>query len=157
MEEASKKVIEEGKGSGEKELNAAKRVMKVSEYKIMDQLAKVPTQISLLGLLMSSTTHREALFKVLDEVKVPDNISTDKLGLIVNSMFAMDHISFSPEELAEQGNHHTKPLFIVVKYRSMVVARVLIDNGSSLNVCPLATLDLMGVDRSDLKPSSITV
>ena len=39
----------------------------------------------------------------------------------------------------------------------MVIARVLIDNGSSLNVCPLATLDLMGVDRDDLKPSSITV
>ena len=39
----------------------------------------------------------------------------------------------------------------------MVVARVFIDNGSSLNICPLATLDLMGVDRNDLKLSSITV
>ena len=69
----------------------------------------------------------------------------------------MDQISFSPEELGEEGNQHTKPLFIVVKCRNMVVARVLIDNGSSLNICPLATLDLMGVDRNNLKPSSITV
>ena len=106
---------------------------------------------------MSSTTHHEALFKVLDEVKVPDSVSTNKLGLIVNSVFTMDHISFSPEELGEEGNQHTKPLFIVVKYRNMVIARVLIDNGSSLNVCPLATLDLMGVDKDDLKSSSITV
>ena len=106
---------------------------------------------------MSSAAHHEALFKILDEVKVPDSVSTDKLGLIVNSVFTMDQISFSPEELGKEGNQHTKPLFIVVKFRNMVVARVLIDNGSSLNICPLATLDLMGVDRNDLKPSSITV
>ena len=157
VEEASKKVLEESEAAEEKEQGIAKKVMKVSEYKIMDQLAKVPAQISLLGLLMSSTAHREALFKVLDEVKVPDSVSTDKLGLIVNSVFTMDQISFSPEELGEEGNQHTKPLFIVVKCQNMVIARVLIDNGSSLNVCPLATLDLMGVDRGDLKPSSITV
>ena len=95
----------------------------------MDQLAKVPAQISLLGLLMSSATHRDALFKVLDEVKVPDNISTDKLGLIVNSVFTMDQISFSPEELGEEGSRHTKPLFIVVKCRNMGVAECSLTKG----------------------------
>ena len=42
VEEASKKVMEEVEGSEENELSAARRIMKVSEYKIMDQLAKVP-------------------------------------------------------------------------------------------------------------------
>jgi len=157
VEEASKKVMEESEVVEEREQGIAKKVMKVSEYKIMDQLAKVPAQISLLGLLMSSAAHREVLFKVLDEVKVPDSVSTDKLGLIVNSVFTIDQISFSLEELGEEGNQHNKPLFIVVKCRNMVVARVLIDNRSSLNICPLATLDLMGVDKNDLKPSSIIV
>ena len=76
---------------------------------------------------------------------------------MVNEVLALDQISFSPEELGEEGIQHTKPLFIVVKCNEKLVSRVLIDNGSSLNVCPLATLNLLGIDMAQVKPSATSV
>ena len=110
-----------------------------------------------MSLLLTSNHHRDILFKILKEVKVPEGISTNKLGHMVNSVFVLDQISFSPEELGDEGNQHTKPLFIVVKCYEKIVSWVLIDNGSSLNVCPLATLHLLGVDMTQVKPSTTTV
>ena len=37
-------------------------------------------------------------------------------------------------------------MHIVVKCEDMIVARVLIDNGSALNVCSMATLECLKVD-----------
>ncbi len=37
------------------------------------------------------------------------------------------------------------------------MARVLIDNGSALNVCPLITVLKLGLDKSDRSPSSIVI
>ena len=133
------------------------RLMKASEYKVIEQMAKIPAQISLMSLLLTSDHHRETLFKILKEVKVPEGISTDKLGHVVNFVFSLDQISFSPEELGEEGTQHTKPLFIVVKCHAQIVSRVLIDNGSSLNVCPLASLHLLGVNINQVKPSTTMV
>lgn len=37
------------------------------------------------------------------------------------------------------------------------VARVLVDNGSALNVCPLVTIQKLGIDRSTIRTSNTTV
>mgnify|MGYP004583504257 CR=1 FL=1 len=71
-------------------------MMKASEYRIANQLAKVPAQISLMGLLLTSDHHKDTLFKILKEIKVLKGIATDKLRHVVNSVFAIDQISFSP-------------------------------------------------------------
>ena len=110
-----------------------------------------------MGLLLTSDLHREALIKILKKVKVPKGIATDKLGHVVNEVLALDQISFSPEELGDEGIQHTKPLFIAVKCNEKLVSWVLINNGSSLNVCPLATLNLLGIDMAQVKPSATTV
>jgi hypothetical protein len=34
-----------------------------------------------------------------------------------------------------------------VMIKDMVVARVLVDNGSALNVCPLITIQKLGIDK----------
>ena len=39
-------------------------------------------------------------------------------------------------------------MYIIVKCEDMIVARVLIDNGSALNVCPMSTLEGLNVDTS---------
>ena len=71
--------------------------------KVVDQLAKVLAQISLMGLLLTSDLHREVLIKILKEVKVLEGIATDKLGHVVNEVLALDQISFSPKELGDEG------------------------------------------------------
>lgn len=39
----------------------------------------------------------------------------------------------------------------------MIVARALNDNGSALNVCPLITIDRLGVDRSSIRENGMMV
>ena len=110
-----------------------------------------------MNLLINSEVYKEALFKALKEVKVPKAVSKEVLICIVNSIFTMDQISFSPEELEEANGQHTKALFIVAKCMGKIISRVLIDNGSSLNVCPLATLHLLEIDPSNIKLSTTVV
>ena len=66
-------------------------------------------------------------------------------------------ISFTNDEIPTEGTGHTKALHIAVKTRGMVVARVLIYNGSALNVCPWATLQRLGISNHALTNGTITV
>ncbi|RDY09156.1 hypothetical protein CR513_06528, partial [Mucuna pruriens] len=45
------------------------------------------------------------------------------------------------DEVSAEGRGHNQPLHIVVKCGNDMLARVLIDNGSSLNVMPKDTLE----------------
>ena len=46
------------------------------------------------------------------------------------------------------------PLYIIVGYSGHKVPFVLLDNGSALNVCPLATAIALGYAPSDFGPST---
>ena len=48
-------------------------------------------------------------------------------------------------------------MHIVVKCEDMIVARVLIDNGSALNVCLMATLECLKVDILLIWPSTMII
>ena len=48
-------------------------------------------------------------------------------------------ISFSSDELPPAGINHNQPLFITVQYQTFRIPLMLLDNGASLNVCPLHT------------------
>ncbi|KAF1876649.1 hypothetical protein Lal_00030062 [Lupinus albus] len=57
----------------EKEEEEFLKIMRQSEYDVVEQLRKTHSKISLLGLVMSSDLHRKALLKVLNEAYVnPD-------------------------------------------------------------------------------------
>ncbi|XP_030970127.1 endonuclease 1-like [Quercus lobata] len=49
-------------------------------------------------------------------------------------------------QISPEGRDHTLPMHIIVKCVDMIVARVLIDNGSTLNVYPMSTLERLNVD-----------
>jgi hypothetical protein len=63
-------------------------------------------------------------------------------------------VNLSDEELPPDGRGHMNALYISVKYNSRLVSRALIDNGSSLNVCPKDTLIRLKVDLSQIRPCS---
>jgi len=48
-------------------------------------------------------------------------------------------------------------MHIIVKCEDMIIARVLIDNGSALNVCPVTTLERLKVDLSLIQPSTMII
>ena len=45
----------------------------------------------------------------------------------------------------------------MVKCEDMIVSRVLIDNGSTLNVCPMSTIERLNVDTSLIHPTTIII
>jgi hypothetical protein len=58
----------------EEETNEFLKVMKHSEYCIVDQLKKTPARISIMLLILSFEPYRNTLQKVLNEAYVPQDI-----------------------------------------------------------------------------------
>ncbi|PKI65913.1 hypothetical protein CRG98_013684, partial [Punica granatum] len=63
----------------EEEAEAFIKVIKASEYKVVDQMAKSPAHISLLALLLNSEPHREALMRVLTAAQKVKFIVEEKI------------------------------------------------------------------------------
>ncbi|KAA3467551.1 hypothetical protein EPI10_002555 [Gossypium australe] len=75
------------------------KFLKHSEYSVVEQLHKQPARISVLALLLSLETHRNALLKVLNETYVADNISVNKLDRLVKNLSAENFIFFNDDEI----------------------------------------------------------
>jgi len=76
---------------------------------------------------------------------------------MVSLVLATNQVSFSNDELPPKGRDNTLAMHIIVKCEDMIVARVLIDNGSALDVYPMATLERLKVDMSLIKPSTMII
>ena len=133
------------------------RIIQQSEFKVIEQLNKTPARVSLLELLMSSEPHRALLVKVLNEAHVAQDISVEGFGGLVNNITANNYLAFAEEEIPAEGRGHNKALHVSVKCMDHIVAKVLIDNGSSLNVMPKSTLEKLPFNASHLTPSSMVV
>ena len=83
----------------EKEALNFLKLLKMSEFKVVGQLDKMPAQVSILDLVLTSQLHREALLKVLDEAQISKNILVDKFTHVVKNVLAANHISVSDEDL----------------------------------------------------------
>ena len=66
-------------------------------------------------------------------------------------------IMFSVDDLPLEGSDHTCPLYIIVVCSGRRVPSILLDNGSAMNVCPLATVVALGFTPSYFGPSTQTV
>jgi len=91
------------------------------------------------------------LMKILSGAHVEQDLSLDKFEGIVSHITANDYLTFTKEEILVKGRGHNKALHISMKCMDYVLARVLIDNGSSLNVMPKATLDKLSCERAHNK------
>nr|XP_027090330.1 uncharacterized protein LOC113711365 [Coffea arabica] len=137
-------------------LDFLKRLQR-SEYNVIEKLSKSPAQISMLDLLFSSDVHRDALLEVLTKAQIPRDISVDNFSHVVGNVLFTKQITFSNEELPSEGIGHNKALYIVVRCNGKMLLKVLIDNGSALNICPWSTLEKLGLQDVKLKPSGTIV
>ncbi|XP_048136605.1 uncharacterized protein LOC125315489 [Rhodamnia argentea] len=141
----------------EKDAKEFLAVIKTSEYNIVDQLRKLPAKVSLLELLRSSEKHRDSLMKMLGQIHVPENIDRDRLENFVGAILLKDRVTFADDEIPAEGRGHNKALHITVKHKQTYIARVVIDNGSALNICPLATPNRPGVDLAGMQVAKTSV
>ena len=89
-----------------------------------------------------------SLLKVLKETYVPISATESAFKGMVSTVLATNQISFTDDELPLEGKEYTLPMHIMVKCQDMIVSRVLIDNGSTLNVCSMSTIERLNVDTS---------
>ena len=85
------------------------------------------------------------------------DISIDGFEGIVNNITTNNYLTFAEEEIPVEGRGHNRALHVSVKCMDHIMAKVLIDNGSSLNVMPKSTLEKVSFNASHMKPSSMVV
>ncbi|KAL2325870.1 hypothetical protein Fmac_024928 [Flemingia macrophylla] len=66
-------------------------------------------------------------------------------------------LKFIRQKIPPEGPNHNKPLHISVKCKEYLIAKVLVDNGSSLNVMPKRTLEQVAIEGLQIRPSNIIV
>ena len=97
------------------------------------------------------------LVKVLNEAHVAQDISVEGFGGIINNITANNYLTFAEEEIPAEGKVHNRTLHMSIKCMEHVMTKVLIDNGSSLNVMPKSTLEKLPFNASHLRPCSMVV
>ena len=104
----SKKVT--GKTSGatlEKEVDDILKIIKMSDYRIVDQLLQTPSKIYILALLMNSLAHRESLMRVLDQAFVESDMPIDQFSSVVGNITSCNNLSFCDDEFPDEGRNHS--------------------------------------------------
>ncbi|RVX05575.1 hypothetical protein CK203_027369 [Vitis vinifera] len=90
---------------------------------------------------------------ILDWIRV--ETTTTPEGLIHMMMADMATcIVFLDDDFPLEGSDHTRLLYIIVSCLGHKVPSVLLDNGSALNICPLATAIALSYAPSDFGPST---
>ncbi|KAK9010716.1 hypothetical protein V6N11_043586 [Hibiscus sabdariffa] len=127
------------------------KILKHSEFNVVEQLNKLPTRISMLSLLLISEPHRNTLLKLLNQTFVPKEISMDMVDRLVGNIAMDNFISFSDEEIPKGARGSYKALHITTHCKGYTLPGVLIDNGSALNVLPATTLKKLPIDSTHMK------
>ena len=126
------------------------------DNEVIKQLKRTQSNVSVWGLLASSTAHRDALVKALTQIPVPTSASPDEVVHLLTADRSTV-LSFSDADLTLEGLNHNRPLMIIVGCASRRIPSVLVDNGSALNVCPLVTAVALGFGKADFGESSQVV
>ncbi|XP_070032585.1 uncharacterized protein [Nicotiana tomentosiformis] len=70
---------------------------------------------------------------------------------IVGKVLESHKITFHEDELPPERLSHNRALYITVQFEDKFIVRVLIDGGSSLNICPLTTLKRLGKGLHEIR------
>lgn len=90
------------------------KLIRKSDFKIVEQLNQTPSKISILYLLLSSETHCKALLKVLNTAHVMQDITVDQFDDVVASITTSRYLGFNEAESPPEGKAHNKALHISV-------------------------------------------
>ncbi|XP_050889418.1 uncharacterized protein LOC127094655 [Lathyrus oleraceus] len=134
----------------------ALKLIKKSDFNMVDQLLHTPSKIFVLSLLMSSEAHREALQKILEHAYVDHDVTIDQFDDIVANITACNNLSFNDEELPEQGRNYNLALHISMNYQD-ALSNVLVDTRSFFNVLPKSTLSKLAYQGALMRFSGIVV
>ncbi|XP_070045820.1 uncharacterized protein [Nicotiana tomentosiformis] len=119
------------------------RKIKTSEYAIIDQLRKTPSQ--------------KVLLKTLNEAYVLVETSVEQLERMAERFFEVNRISFSRDDLPQEGAAYNKAVHLTIKCEGYYMKRVMLDGGSGVDICPLSTLQRMKIGIERIRPNIVCV
>ncbi|KAI5394366.1 hypothetical protein KIW84_061158 [Lathyrus oleraceus] len=102
------------------------RLIKKSEYNVVDQQLQTPSKIYVLSLLMNSEPHREALQRVLDVAYVDHDVTIEQFDSIVANITACNNMSFCGDDLPKEGKDHNLALHISMNCKDDALSNVLV-------------------------------
>ena len=111
----------------------------------------------MLSLLLCSEAHAQALVKFLKYAHVPQEISSDQFRSYNDSLKTDNGLGLSDADLTPEGRNHNRAMYVSIECRGTMLAHVLVDTGSSLNVLPKGALDRLDCEGVMLKPIDIIV
>ena len=85
---------------------------------------------------MATQKHKDALLGALAKKEITLNASPEEVFSIIGVDKVGASIAFTDKDLPPKGARHNRALYITVECLKSKVPRVLVDNGSALNVCP---------------------
>ena len=87
----------------------------------------------------------------LYDTYVPVGTRSDNVEAMINNVIRGHRITFCDKEFPFEGRSHNKALNITIVCREKVVNRVLVDEGSGLNIFPLSMLTQLRFDLGKLE------
>lgn len=91
--------------SPNKDMDKLLKIIKMSNYNVVDQLHHTPSKILMLSLLMSFAVHRDSMMKVLEQSYIDHDVTVDQFTIVVDNIIACNNLSFCDEELPEEGKN----------------------------------------------------
>ena len=95
--------------------------------------------------------------KVLNKAYVDHNISVEKVDQLMSNIAMSNMKAFSNDEIPSREHRSKKALYITISCKGYTLPRALLDNGSSVNMIPMATLSCLLVDLSHMKKTHLVV
>ena len=123
----------------------------------MEHLGNMPSQISILDLLRTSPVYKDILDSALIESRVPSYINATDFRNLVGHLSSSCALSFKPTNIPMVEPDHTLTLRIAILTSNFAVKRVMIDNGSALNICTLKFIKQAGYTEADIINEVITI
>ncbi|XP_075091757.1 uncharacterized protein LOC142171932 [Nicotiana tabacum] len=76
---------------------------------------------------------------------------------MAEQFFEVNRISFSHDDLPQEGAAHNKALHLTVKCEGYYMKRVMLDGGSGVDICPLSMLQRMKIGTERIRPNNVCV
>ena len=86
---------------------------------------------------------------------MPQDINQETIEHLIRKIQASNYMYFTKDEIKYDDIRCSKPLYIIVRCKNILICKILIDNGSILNVLPRHILSEITVDESHMRPSTM--
>lgn len=127
---------------------------------IVGHLKRIPALLSVYDALPMSKELREALIMALKSLEVfKTNFELAEMATTSPKYCAcyLASIIFDEGDLVLGGEYHNRPPYVSGLVRSMSINQILLDCGIAVNLLPLQTLRIIGMNVHQLSPSMLTI